>query len=246
GLTFSAGSFRAPTSITFGNLVVDVTPSFGASAARGAVLPKAWSGRRTTHRRFGTSLRSYQPHRPQRVIGEKYADAATSGSIGTMAISPNSSALFSPSEFITQRVETLFESARDDRFEDGVESRFSTGLIEVVERYSNAGVAAIERMIGSPSTNAETVAEALKWMPFVRDLDSHKYRLTLLEGALNSPSARIRDAAGIGLSAMDDAHAIPALELAISQEKFADLRGDLRAVLGQLEARCAKFPEAHK
>ena len=47
--------------------------------------------------------------------------------------------------------------------------------------------------------------------------------------------ARIRDGALLGLSFLDDAHAVSYLKRAIEREGIEELRGDMKQVLEQLE-----------
>lgn len=150
-----------------------------------------------------------------------------------------SSATGKPSpDYLYRTITTMFRDAREERFEDGIATAFSRNLLAFLDAYSNAAVYALERLIESEDTNAEVVAEALRWLPFAKDKASQKYRLNLLEKGLRSTSARIRDAAGLSLAEMNDPRAIPSLEEAIAQESFAELREDLKAVLSQLLKRC--------
>jgi hypothetical protein len=65
---------------------------------------------------------------------------------------------------------------------------------------------------------------------------SYRFRLWLLERSLGSLKARIRDGAILGLSSLNDPHAISYLKLAIEQEKCSELRKDMEQVLAQLES----------
>lgn len=65
---------------------------------------------------------------------------------------------------------------------------------------------------------------------------SYRFRLWLLERSLNCSQARIRDGAILGLSYLNDPHAISYLKLAIGLEKCTELREDMEQVLEQLES----------
>lgn len=135
-----------------------------------------------------------------------------------------------------QRIELLLTSARDEAFEDGVESEFSRGLTDAVRLYGLDAVKAIGRFLTTGKANAEVAGEALRRLGMMEDNSTHVARRKLLEGCLISESAGIRDAAALGLSFMDDPKSIGALEKSVAREKCQELREDLVRVLDQLEA----------
>ena len=148
----------------------------------------------------------------------------------------NSSAQQERLEEIRCKAEALFQAARGQHFEDGLESEFSNELIALIEKHDEVAINAIARLVGSAIVHDEVVSEALRWLGRMNHPSTYHSRLLLLEGSLFSPSARVRDGAALGLAAMDDSHAIFYLEQAIQMEKQAELREDLKQVLTQLEA----------
>jgi HEAT repeat protein len=138
-------------------------------------------------------------------------------------------------EEIRLQTVALFEAAKDQRFEDGMESEFSNELVALVEKHDDAAIKAIAHFITSEIVNDEVASEALRWLGRLDHPTTYHARLRLLERSLFCSSARIRDGAALGLAAMDDPHAITCLEQAIQREKNAELREDLTQVLTQLE-----------
>ncbi len=138
------------------------------------------------------------------------------------------------SQLLTRRLSLTFAAAIDEHFEDGVASDFSRTLIGLVEAYGVAAVAHLERQLTAERVNEEVFEETLRWLAAVDHQGSYKYRLALLQRYLGSPSPRIRDAAGLGLAALDDPSAIPALEKAIATEDHAEVRQGLQQALDQL------------
>ena len=65
---------------------------------------------------------------------------------------------------------------------------------------------------------------------------TRRSRLTVLTSSLKSPDPRLRDAASIGLAALDDPAAIEDLRDAIDQGAFPQLRQNLTLTLDQLQA----------
>lgn len=133
------------------------------------------------------------------------------------------------------QVRALFMSARDLFFEDGIENDFSKGLFGIIQTFGTEVMPDISRLILSKDVNADVAAEALRWIGLIDDSKSYAFRLWILEECLNSSSARVRDAAAIGLSYLDDPHATEPLRKAIGREDYEELRADMEQVLNQLE-----------
>jgi HEAT repeat protein len=133
-------------------------------------------------------------------------------------------------------VERLFQGARDEYFEDGMENSLSHGLAALVETYGDTGELKVELtywiLLGKATPYV--VSEALRCLGRITHAPSNRYRRWLLERCLESPSAIIRDAAGLGLAYLDDPQSIPALAEAVKRETDDELRDDLRQVLEQL------------
>jgi len=138
-----------------------------------------------------------------------------------------------------KKIETLFARAKDEDFEDGVESVFASDLKHIIKKYSTA-MDALANLIVSERVDAEVASEALRSLARIEDPESYDFRLWLLERSLLSSSARVRDAAALGIASFNDPHAIPQLRAVISAEKCVELREDMEQVLEQLEntTRC--------
>jgi hypothetical protein len=144
---------------------------------------------------------------------------------------------------ITKSVMLLFANARDEVFEAGFESDFSKGVLSIVRAYRNLGVDAVRTTVLWEGTNQEIAAEALRWLGYFDDATTHSSRLWLLERCLFNASARIRNAAALGLASLDDPRAIIHLKEAIEKENDDELREDMLQVLAQLEStrRCDSY-----
>jgi HEAT repeat protein len=137
---------------------------------------------------------------------------------------------------IRQQIGGLVDLAKDEVFEDGVDSEFVKGLSALVEAHREQALYALMNTIERGNANAEITAEVLLWLGRLTDPSSHEERLKLLGRFLQNASARVRDAASTALASMDDPKALPALKLAIERENVSDLREDMRQVLAQLES----------
>ena len=134
------------------------------------------------------------------------------------------------------KLEAIFWAAKGEYFEDGMESEFTRQLNYIVKKYGSAAIEAITCLLVYEKVNPEVAGEALRWLGRIEHPESYEYRRWLLERSLNLNSTRVRDGAILGLSSMDDQHAIPYLKQAIEREQCAELKVDMEQVLEQLES----------
>ena len=140
------------------------------------------------------------------------------------------------SKELSEEIYSLFKTSNEQNFEDGMETEFSKKLILLIKEYADEAIEIITSIILYERVNAEVATEALRWLGNIDHAPSYRFRLWLLERSLSSPKARIRDGAILGLSSLNDPHAISFLKLAIKQEKCTELRKDMEQVLAQLES----------
>ena len=129
----------------------------------------------------------------------------------------------------------LFNDARNEVFEDGMDSNFANALYCFVREHGTAAVDALETVMRMSDVNAEIAEEALMQTGYMKDEATHQGRLSLLIRALESSNARIRDAASVGIEAMDDPTASHSLQKAIAREQYGPLRQNFKDVLAQLQ-----------
>lgn len=133
------------------------------------------------------------------------------------------------------QINDLFNAAKEEIFEDGMESQFSRGLIEAIERYEEAALNIITDLIINESVNSEVASEALRWIGGIKHEATHETRLNLLEQSLNCSSIKVRDGAVLGLSFLDDPRAIDSIKEAMERENSKLLLRNMKQVLVQLE-----------
>jgi len=129
----------------------------------------------------------------------------------------------------------MFSIARDEEFEDGMETQFSKDLKQVIRTTGQAAVNALSELIPTGRVNIEVCSEALRWIGRMDDPATYESRRWLLERCLSSNFPRIRDGALLGLSAMNDPDAIQYLHFAIQHEEINELKEDFEQVLRDLE-----------
>lgn len=144
--------------------------------------------------------------------------------------------------YVERIIDHLFESAREEYFEDGMESDFSRELISVVKKYRNLAMSEVGYFITGDRADEEVASEALRWLGRIDDESTHGWRLWVLEKSLSSKSAVVRDGAALGLVYLGDAHAVQHIKKAIEQENIDELRNDLQGALKELEASLNAIP----
>lgn len=137
-----------------------------------------------------------------------------------------------PDRVLINKLRRLFLGARNEIFENGMDSYFSTNLHHTIREYGVPAVDALEWVMHDADLGV--VEEALMQIGHMADDNTHSSRLSLLVRALESTNASVRDAASIGIEAMEDPAAIGNLQKAIDCEPYEDLRQNLKDVLTQL------------
>ena len=135
---------------------------------------------------------------------------------------------------LTEEFVGYINAARDERFQDGMESRFSERVRKsILSGGSNAASAWVEAL--TLRENAyETTEEFLRIIGDMKDQQSHEKRTEVLTGMLRHGKPAVRDAAGLGLAALDDPSTIPAVKEALDTETEEWVRKGLRQVAEQL------------
>ena len=151
-------------------------------------------------------------------------------STGTMVSAPRWE------ELLVDYVCTLVREAADQVFSDGMETDFSRHLTQTIQNHGEIAVRAIDAVISSGGASVEVAGEILRQIGSMEDQRTHELRLKILLDNLQDPDARIRDAASLGVAALDDPAAIGAIQNALERESSPPLRRNLELVRDQLQA----------
>lgn len=137
---------------------------------------------------------------------------------------------------VDSQVNNLFGMAPQFAFDDEAEIAFSEQLLTILHRYKGMALNEIYYLIVNARLSSELVESALRTLGGMDQTSTHNYRRWVLEKLLlKGESPVVRDAANIGLSNMDDPHAIPFFKKAIDQEAIPLLQKMMRKTLVQLE-----------
>ena len=124
----------------------------------------------------------------------------------------------------------LFSKAKEEVFEDGIESAFSRDLEAYIMTHGSGGVNELARLC-KETIGSDAVAEALRYLGQMDDRNTRSSRFRLLTRCLWHSSPVVRDAAAVGLALLEDKAAIPYLRQVAEQEDYAELREDLYRVI---------------
>ncbi len=144
--------------------------------------------------------------------------------------------------YVENIIDHLFETSREDNFEDGMENDFSRELVSLVKKYERLAMSEISYLISYGRVDSEVAGEALRWLARINDPSTYGWRLWLLKKSLSSQSPVVRDSAALGLLSMHDANGIPDIRKAIERETIAELRDDLQGALRELEVFLDAIP----
>ena len=148
-----------------------------------------------------------------------------------------STAVTGPAAQVRDQLAALCAAARGEYFEDGVESPFSRELVCLIEEHGEAAVEPLAELIGHDLIGDEVASEALRWLGLMERGPAYGGRRRLLEDCLRSHSLKVRDGAALGLSFLNDPHAIPYLNRAIEREERQWLRQEMQHVVEELGGR---------
>lgn len=137
--------------------------------------------------------------------------------------------------YIEDEINSIFNNARDEIFEDGIESNFSHLLINFILKYNEVSIDVISTIILNNQSNSWIISEALRWIGKLNHPQTHHVRLNLLERCLFSESYYIRDGAILGIEFLNDKSAIDTIKLAIEKEDIPELKEYMSQVIYFLE-----------
>ena len=137
---------------------------------------------------------------------------------------------------LVRKLELCVREARDEQFVDGMDSEFASRIHDSIMKHGSVAVWAWERVMLKTGNANETGEELLRQLGLLYDPATHGSRLRVLVDSLALSDPRMRDAAGLGLSFLDDVSALPKLRAAFDVEKNTWLRRNLNLVIDQLEA----------
>jgi HEAT repeat protein len=147
------------------------------------------------------------------------------------------------------KLEAMLQAACQDIIEDGMRNAVTERLPDLLAKDPNPVIRALQSAIETSRTTPIIGSEVLKELGrFSGYMASHTLRRWVLERALLSPSAYIRDGAGLGLARLRDPGVLPSLRRAVENTPDPQARADLQLVIDELSemvADGAPFAQSH-
>lgn len=137
---------------------------------------------------------------------------------------------------IEEKLDSLLETALEEVFEDGMDSRFSRDLLRFFDLYNLEGMRLLSSRAAAESISPRALGEVLRILGRSEVRATQRERFWLLARCLFHSSPVVRDAAGLGLASLGDKNAIPYIHKAIEREPILELKRDLDLVIADLEA----------
>ena len=138
------------------------------------------------------------------------------------------------SEWLESRLEDVLIAAREERFEVGMDSRFSQKLDELCLVNPDFILQSLVRRMTTSSCDPQVIAEVLEWASRQRGTLGHEVS-ELFKDGLSHSSPLVRDTAALSFADFDGEEALIHLRRALQIEKVSELRMDLEALIQSLE-----------
>jgi hypothetical protein len=138
-------------------------------------------------------------------------------------------------ERVKARVTELVRKHRDEIFESGMDSALGRSSQRLFRQEPNWVTAAISDLIVARTISEEGICEMLRAIARIPNVEPRQREL--MNWALQSPSAKLRDAAILGLAQMEDTRSLPMLERAIRTERLPELKRDMERLVALLTPR---------
>lgn len=162
------------------------------------------------------------------------------------ASTPETEAISGPGKGEIQAyLKRLMQQSRGRLFEDGEVSELALRVQRAFKQNAGFAADALLELALQPDAEPRAMHEVFKWLGAFKNAYSQSARLYVCEQALAADVPRVRAGAALGLSWLDDPHAIPNLEEAVARETIPELKDDLQQVLDQLRdtQQCLAFSE---
>ncbi len=141
----------------------------------------------------------------------------------------------SRSEDVEIIIKKLLNASGEEITDEGDGYNFHEKVKSIIKEYGTDAILALYSPIMSKNNNPEVIAETLHCLGKINNPKTYQLRLWLLEKSLEHSSPWVRDGAILGISCLNDPHAISALKSAIERGQRRILRREMEKVLAQLE-----------
>lgn len=146
-----------------------------------------------------------------------------------------------------QELDDIIHNAKHEIFYDGMDSVFSIGLHELLDKYDKDVIITLQHLLKDNKLPLDMVCEAFIQCGHIENSSLDNRVILFAEQGLKNKKGWVRDSAGLCLASLDNPIAIPVIQLAVKRERNHEVKEGLEQVLDQLIAtRIERTREALK
>lgn len=135
---------------------------------------------------------------------------------------------------VVVEIARLAKISEEEVFEDGMENALSRGLQALVIKSGGLAIRALRSAYVSQKIEGSIFEEAIRWLGTMEDGETRDERQWLFFYGLKDKDKRVKDAATLALSWMEDSSAVPYLESAAEEEQLPILKSHMVAAAAEL------------
>lgn len=146
---------------------------------------------------------------------------------------------------LSKTIQIIFEAGKNEQFEDGMKSKFSIAIENIIKNYQDHAIEMFSEFLTSNKIDSDLLCETLRTLGNLQDDETEQIRFQILIPYLSHPSPFIRDCTGLALYDLESPNAIPYIRKAIDKEPYQSLKMDFNRIINELqEIKSAQVDQA--
>ncbi len=138
-------------------------------------------------------------------------------------------------EDLSRIIRIIFEVGKNEQFEDGMKSKFSFAIENIIRNYQNHAIEMLSEFLTSNKIDSDLLCETLRTLGNLHDNETELIRFQILIPFLSHASPFIRDCTGLALYDLESPNAIPYIKKAIKKEPYQSLKMDFKKIINELQ-----------
>jgi hypothetical protein len=138
-------------------------------------------------------------------------------------------------EDLSKIIRIIFEVGKNEQFEDGMKSKFSFAIENIIRNYQDHAIEMLSEFLTSNKIDSDLLCETLRTLGNLHDDETELIRFQILIPFLSHASPFIRDCTGLALYDLESPNAIPYIRKAIDKEPYQSLKMDFNKIINELQ-----------
>lgn len=138
-------------------------------------------------------------------------------------------------EDLSKIIRIIFEVGKNEQFEDGMKSKFSFAIENIIRNYQDHAIEMLSEFLTSNKIDSDLLCETLRTLGNLHDDETELIRFQILIPFLSHASPFIRDCTGLALYDLESPNAIPYIRKAIDKEPYQSLKMDFKKIINELQ-----------